>query len=148
MAPSWRDPLWGRTFVLDDRERALLGRTELRRLAGLQHHGIAGRLLGWPTHRLEHTLGVWALVVAVAPEAVLGAFAPMADDGALDPAALSTMTDADRDARMRARYLPVPRIDGPEPPGWRALLEAAYAPSGRERTVVAGCAADRGPTPA
>ena len=320
--------------MLDELERALLGRPELRRLAGLHHHGIAGRLLGWRTHRLEHTLGVWSIVVAVAPEdrtlrvaallhdvghapyshaleglpgvdhhaaleSVLGgplgavveasghdlervrrlvdgseasplrnregilhadhldsfvrgarlrgrvaidpeavrtgvradgahlAFAAelaealvaaIADeaafqlepldvgseawltelvgtlvaDGALDPAALTSMSDADLDARLlthpgtrgafeallrsagswragaaeatdptgtdgatdrvwtrikRARYLPVPRRDGPEPDGWRVRLDAAYAPYRRDRTVVARHAAVCGPSP-
>lgn len=62
MAPSWRDPIWGRTLVLD----------------------------------------VWARVVAVAP----------------------------RNRTWRAA----------------ALLDAAYAPFGRERTVVARHVAGRGPT--
>jgi uncharacterized protein len=37
------------------------------RLAGLHHHGPAGRVQGWTTTRLEHTLGVWTIVAALRP---------------------------------------------------------------------------------
>jgi hypothetical protein len=37
----------------------------------------------------------------------------------------------------RARYLPTPRLTDREPARWRAQLEAAYAPYGADRTVVA-----------
>jgi len=61
----WRDPTWGRATPLSPLEGALLERPELWRLAGLHHHGPAGRLQGWTTTRLEHTLGVWTIVAAL-----------------------------------------------------------------------------------
>lgn len=70
-APSvWDDPTWRRATPLGALERALLARPELRRLAGLHHHGAAGRVLGWSATRWEHTLGVWTLVTAVRPHDV------------------------------------------------------------------------------
>ena len=64
----WRDPTWRRATPLSALEGALLERPELRRLAGLHHHGPAGRLLGWTTTRLEHTLGVWTITAALRPD--------------------------------------------------------------------------------
>lgn len=63
----WRDPLWRHTVALSELERGLLARPEVARLAGLGHHGPAGRLAGWSTSRLEHTLGVWTVVATLAP---------------------------------------------------------------------------------
>jgi len=64
----WRDPTWRRATPLSELEGALLERPELRRLDGLHHHGPAGRLLGWTTTRLEHTLGVWTITAALRPD--------------------------------------------------------------------------------
>ncbi|QRN80076.1 MAG: HD domain-containing protein, partial [Nocardiopsis sp. BM-2018] len=67
---AWNDPVWGRVTRVEPLERALLERPELRRLAGLHHHGAAGRVLGWATTRWEHTLGVWTVVATLCPDDV------------------------------------------------------------------------------
>lgn len=67
LAGRRRDPLWGIEVELAPLERELLDGPALRRLAGLHHHGPAGRVYGPSASRLEHTLSVHALVAQVAP---------------------------------------------------------------------------------
>lgn len=62
------DPLWGVRVHAFPIERALLGSAPLQRLAGLHHHGPSGRVAGIGASRLEHTLAVHALCVALVPD--------------------------------------------------------------------------------
>lgn len=130
----WHDPTWQRSTPLGALERALLARPELRRLAGLHHHGAAGRVLGWSTTRWEHTLGVWTVVAAVRPHDVTLRLAALLHDVGHAPYshALEPLGDIDHHAAfedalergalgawLRARGVDTARVaalvDGSEP---------------------------------
>ncbi|RMI29649.1 HD domain-containing protein [Nocardia stercoris] len=63
-----RDPLWGVEFRLTPVERALLRTWELRRLQFIAHAGGAAVTTTQTYTRLEHSLGLLALVVHFAPD--------------------------------------------------------------------------------
>ncbi len=103
-AGVWLDPTWRRATPLRGLEGALLERPELRRLAGLHHHGPAGRLLGWTTTRLEHTLGVWTVTAALRPDDATLRLAALLHDVGHAPYshALEALGGIDHHAALRA----------------------------------------------
>jgi uncharacterized protein len=98
----WRDPLWRHAFAVSPLERGLLARPEVVRLAGLGHHGPAGRLAGWSTSRLEHTLGVWTVVATLAPQDEMVRVAALVHDVGHAPYshALEALGGVDHHARL------------------------------------------------
>ncbi|NGZ75626.1 HD domain-containing protein [Saccharibacillus alkalitolerans] len=63
-----RDPLWGTVTELSETETALLRTETLRRLHFVRHAGPAALHTQHTSTRLQHTLGVFALIAHFAPE--------------------------------------------------------------------------------
>ncbi|MGO1285996.1 MAG: HD domain-containing protein [Brachybacterium tyrofermentans] len=64
----WFDPLWRITVELSPLEQALLDTWPVRRLGAISHAGAASLTTTQTYSRLEHSLGVLALVAHFAPE--------------------------------------------------------------------------------
>lgn len=64
----WFDPLWRITVELSPLEQALLDSWPVRRLGGISHAGAASLTTTQTYSRLEHSLGVLALVAHFAPQ--------------------------------------------------------------------------------
>ncbi|WP_193106356.1 HD domain-containing protein [Brachybacterium sp. FME24] len=67
----WRDPLWRVEVELSPLEQALLDSWPVRRLGFIAHAGAAALTTTQTYSRLEHSLGVLALVVHFAPHDAL-----------------------------------------------------------------------------
>src|SRR5690625_6971664 len=68
---SWFDPLWRVPVELSPLERALLDSWPVRRLGMVAHAGAAALTTTQTYSRLEHSLGVLALVAHFAPQDAL-----------------------------------------------------------------------------
>jgi hypothetical protein len=84
IAERYTDPLWEITVELSDLERALLRSAPLRRLHFIAHAGASSITTAQTYSRLEHSLGVLALIAHFHPEhATLRAAALLHDVGHL-----------------------------------------------------------------
>ncbi|WP_185277222.1 HD domain-containing protein [Leifsonia shinshuensis] len=77
---TYRDPLWRVTVELSDLERRLLGSWWVRRLAYVMHAGASGLVTTQGYSRLEHSLGLLALVAHFRPEDAEGRIAALLHD--------------------------------------------------------------------
>ena len=74
------EPLWKLEIPLSPLEQALLSTSPLRRLHHLAHSGSSSILTGHTQSRLQHTLGVFALVAYFQPDNVLLRIAALLHD--------------------------------------------------------------------